>query len=198
VKKSMLLTLVMILGLAVLAPFADAVAAEREYEQQQEQLSDEELEKQVIEKEVAKLREAGINDFSIVTGFEDETDSVLFTEDVDTEDVNTQAKWKTILTGSKTLTRADFYAQGAYIFFLTTLLGWGSKLATVIAGVLGVAVSSVPSALVGEKLRYKKEMKWVNKKKYIYDIRTTEYIRRNGKTAIISRKVVREDGWGNG
>ncbi|NPC93398.1 hypothetical protein HOO54_14415 [Bacillus sp. WMMC1349] len=192
VKKSLLLTLVIFLNLTVLTPFSDALASEKDYKQQ-EQLSDVDLDKKVVEKEIDKLRNAGINEFSIVTGFEDKDESVLFPDNA-----NTQAKWKTILTGSKTLTRADFYAHGAYIFMITSILGWGRTLTSILAGVLGVAVTAVPNALPGEKLRFKKEMKWVNKKKYIYDIRTTEYIRRNGKTAIISRKVIREDGWGNG
>lgn len=108
------------------------------------------------------------------------------------------SSWNRIYTGSKTLTKADFYASGSVMVIKSSLFGWGSALRSTIATVLGVYYGSVPSALVGEKLRIAKDMKWVDKKKYIYDVRTVEYIERNGKRVNIFTQVVREDGWGNG
>ena len=80
---------------------------------------------------------------------------------------------------------------------MTSLLGWKSKTLKYIASALGFSAAVLPVALVNEKLRWNKKIKWVDKKKYIYDIKTTEYITRNGKTAIISEQTIRENGWGN-
>lgn len=98
------------------------------------------------------------------------------------------SSWNRIYTGSKVLTKGDFYASGTV----------GSVYRSAIASVLGIAYGSVPSALVGERVHIIKDMKWIDKKKYIYDFRTVEYIQRNGKRVNITSQVVREDGWGNG
>lgn len=105
--------------------------------------------------------------------------------------------WSQIATGSKILTRSDFYLTGASIGITAFFIGLVSVPAAMFATAWSISVSSVPSALVGEKLEFRKEFKWVDKAQYIYDVRTTQYINRNGKIVEISKKTVRENGWGN-
>ncbi|MGE6556748.1 hypothetical protein [Exiguobacterium artemiae] len=108
------------------------------------------------------------------------------------------SSWNRIYTGSKIITNSDFYAAGTIIAIESSIFGWSSVARSILASVFGVAYNSVPKALTGEKIHIVKDMKWIDKKKYIYDIRTVEYIERNGKRVNINSQVVREDGWGNG
>lgn len=108
------------------------------------------------------------------------------------------SSWSRIYTGSKTLTKSDFVAGSAVVTFKTSMFGWSSVGRGALATAFGIAFASVPSVLVGEKLYIVKDMKWIDKKKYIYDVRTVEYVQRNGKRVNIISRVVREDGWGNG
>lgn len=105
--------------------------------------------------------------------------------------------WSQIATGSKILTKGDFYLSGTLIGLTAFFIGLVNVPAATFATAWSISVSSVPSALVGEKLQFKKEFKWVDKAKYIYDVRTTQFINRNGKVVTISTKTVRENGWGN-
>lgn len=194
-NRYFIVTLVLALFVTCLTPFSAAVAMEKGVKKQQEKLSYDEIEKKIIEKEMQKVDLNEVDQFKVFGNFEtDKNESVLFSGDVTTQ----AEKWKTILQTSRVIKKADFYISAGSLFLLTLWLGWGRVAVGVIAGVLGVAVSAVPSALPGERLHVTKKMKWVDRKKYIYDIQTTEYIKRGKKTAIIAKKTVREDGWGNG
>ncbi|MFL0438753.1 hypothetical protein [Bacillus pumilus] len=193
-NRFLIVTLTLALFVTCLTPFSVAVAMEKDVQKQQEKLSYAEIEKKIIEKEMQKIDLNEVDQFKVFGNFEEpKNESVLLSGDVTTQ----AEKWKTILTASRTIKKADFYISAGTLFLLTVWLGWGRVTLSLIAGVLGVAISAVPNALPGEKIHVIKKMKWVDRKKYIYDIQTTEYIKRGKKKATINKKTIRENGWGN-
>ncbi|QFK72398.1 hypothetical protein F7984_14680 [Pradoshia sp. D12] len=184
-------TLVLALFVTCLTPFSAAAAG-------QEGLSDAEIENKIIEKEFQNVDLNEFDEFEVYEGFASivpETDSgKIGTRAVLGPDIGGTTYWTTIASGSKKLTKADFYISGAYVVMYTSLLGKWSKTIAAIASALGFAANTVPSALVGEKLKWTKKIKWVSKTKGIYDIKTTEYIERNGKKVTIGERTIREDG----
>ncbi|WP_350303279.1 hypothetical protein [Bacillus pumilus] len=193
-NRYFIVTLVLALFVTCLTPFSAAVAMEKDVKKQQEKLSYAEIEKKIIEKEMEKMDLNEVDRFKVFGNFEvPKNESVLLSGDVTTQ----AEKWKTILTASRIIKKADFYISSGTLFLLTLWLGWGRVGVGIIAGVLGVAVSAVPNALPGERIHVIKKRKWVDRKKYIYDIQTTEYIKRGKKKATINKKTIRENGWGN-
>ncbi|MFP3846907.1 hypothetical protein [Priestia filamentosa] len=192
-KKTFVLSAIATLSITALLPFSEAqiVNAQEQTNTQQEQLSNSELDQRIVDKEIKEFYDSGYTNFEYIKGESPDSSSSEGTFSVQA------SGYEHLITSSKTLTRGDFYAQGTLMFIKTSVLGWGSALRSVIAGLLGVALGSVPDALVGEKVYMKKERKWIDRKKYIYDVRTTEYLKRGGKTVTLGKRVVRENGWGN-
>lgn len=207
-KKFVVSSLICSSLITVLSPFSIVYGEESVIPSEQiSSYSDEELLKMIAELEVQELEASGYEDFQTLPEVSEEQNGIILTDPkapkpeegyqgaIPIESGGTS--WSLIATGSRVISKTDFYASGTMMAILTTFLGWGSASRTVLAALLGVSLASVPSALPGETLRFKKEFKWVDKPKFIYDVKTTEYIYRNGKTAIVGQRVVRENGWGN-
>ena len=178
-----------------------SVVPESVFAQKKGDLQDQSIYEQIFENEVSKIQaeaqEVGYKVY--VSSLRDSSSNIgiVTPQMIDDGGGSAGTGWATIATGSKTLTTADFVASAASVTLLTSLLGWGSVSRTALAMFLGVAVSAVPKALPGEKVYFRREMRWLDKDKYIYDVRTTEYLYRNGKQFTITNKIVRENGWGN-
>lgn len=182
-------SLVFALFVTCFTPFAAAAAG-------QEELSDAEIEQKILEKEFQNVDVNAFDEFEVYDGFASVAPEKISGPQraIVGPDVGGTTYWTTISSGSKTLTKSDFYIAGATIVITTFFIGKVSKTLATIFSALGFASNTVPTALVGEKMKWTKKIKWVSKSKGIYDIKTTEWIERNGKKATLGERIIREDG----